>query len=391
MTLTLLSPGQLTAATIFSGGGGADAALRKLGFKIVGALEREPKIAAVYRENFGDHIAVADALGFDYRRWEGIDLLHASPVCKGYSNARSRELPPHPDNNVGYACIEAIEAIRPRWFTLENVSDYRKSDVYKAIHACLEKHGYRTFQKVINCKDHGVPQNRKRLVLVASRDNIDYRFPEPKPEIGWYAAIEHLLPDCPETTFAEWQKRRLKDFDFTCLINEDGKRSRGVPADAPSPTVTASGSGARFKAILVDNNRKALRYPEYRPAPAIRSAHQGALRVLMQRAGGNKDRTNPRGEHEPAPTLTCGGGHSHTLDVIELIPSVPPEYIKIVKLTPRCLATLCTFPADYRLPPQVTLATEIIGNCFPPNAYEEIVRCLLESTENRLTPTRSIA
>lgn len=328
-----------TAVTLFSGGGLADIGLKKAGFTIIGAVERDTDIAEVYRTNHGDHIVVGSVFDVDYRQWRGADLLHASPPCQAFSIARSKSLPEHEGKDAGYAVIRAIDEIQPRWVTIENVEGYKKSKVYADILAHLWANGYWVVDKVVNAKYHGVPQSRKRLIMVASKSGM-YSFPPHEPIIGWYEVIADLLPDCQNTELAKWQKERLNEFSVTCLINEDSKLKSGVAADNPSPTVMTTGSGSAMRA------------------------------VLLPRGGARKESFRPIAEDEPAPTLKAMAewGGSHVFDAM--------DGVTIKKLSPRCLARLMSVPDDYVLPSKIGLAVKVLGNGVPPEMMYRIAAVL---------------
>lgn len=78
-----------TIGTLFSGGGGADIGANMAGFAPVFAVEYDPGVAEVYRQNLGDHIRVGDILGMDPRDFPCPSLLHASPPCPNFSAAAS--------------------------------------------------------------------------------------------------------------------------------------------------------------------------------------------------------------------------------------------------------------------------------------------------------------
>lgn len=363
-----------TAIDLFAGGGGVTRGLINAGFDVVASYERDEKIAKVHADNFGDRVIVGDAMEADYRKHLGIFHLHASPPCQEYSLARSKSLPAHEGKDAGLAVIKAVRECRPLTVSIENVDGYRKAPIYHEICNELRSMGYWVVDRVVNFAAYGVPQNRRRLIMLASRVGIP-QFPYENPRFnGWYSAVSDLLPGCPDTTLAPWQIDRLKHYNFDCLINEDGRRSTGVPADRPSPTVTTTGSGSRFKAVLVRNFSSDLT-PTDRPAPTLRADKQGAIRVLLPRDGANQKTMKPITETDPAPVIRAGGTegdrHSHLFDVT--------DGIIVKKLDIRCLARLQTFPNNYRFPKQLGLSTKILGNSVPPLAAEVIGRSILSS------------
>ncbi len=70
---------------------------------------------------------------------------------------------------------------RPKAFMIENVRNlmaHDKGETFKIIYNHLEALGY---TKVLNALDYDVPQKRERIIIVGSKDNIPFSFPEPFP------------------------------------------------------------------------------------------------------------------------------------------------------------------------------------------------------------------
>lgn len=113
----------MIGATLFSGFGGVEALLKKR-INFVRAIEYDPKIAAVYRRNIGDHMTVGDVCHEDYTTWPKLDYGHASPVCKRASNANQAAGETDEDVQTAMAVCRFLRACEPRVFTLENVQQY---------------------------------------------------------------------------------------------------------------------------------------------------------------------------------------------------------------------------------------------------------------------------
>ena len=117
---------------------------------------------------------------------------------------------------------------------LENVWGYRNFVAFGVILKCLAREGYRTDYWHLNSANYGVPQTRKRLILVARLDGRPRR-PEPthsknpgamfglKKWVGWYESIKDLIPTLPESQFAPWQLARLpEDMRETMTVDSAG-------------------------------------------------------------------------------------------------------------------------------------------------------------------------
>ena len=314
-----------TFATLFSGGGGADVGLMAAGLSPLWGVEYDTDIAAVYRQNIGDHVIVADVRSIDYAALPRVDWLHASPVCTNASVANPNGRESDTDIETAQAVVRAIEAQMPRVFTLENVWGYRDYAAFRLILNTLADGGYFYDFEHVNCADFGVPQTRRRLILRASRGLLP-ALPQPVPWVGWYAAIEDLIPTLPESKLAPWQLARLpEELREALLINSEnaGQEWGGIKiATAPAMTI---GTTSIPRAVLV---------------PGI--------------LNGESERMTIRNGDAPSPTVTVC-----QRDIRAAFPC------RVVTMTIRCLARFQSVPDWYQLPKKRTLAAKIVGNMVP--------------------------
>lgn len=245
--------------SLFSGGGLFVKGAQEAGLDIAGGLENDQKKADIYKLNFGQ-IHVADIREFeDWGQYKGCWMLQASPPCKNSSRAKrhgseaEKEVAFDLDLQLAYGVNRALNAIRPRYFVLENVGDYAATDAYKLIRETLTRLGYYFRQFRLNSADFGVPQSRDRLYLVAGLDcevveRLDFT-PYYRPRVGWYAGIERHLATCKEKTLAPFQVNaiakslatgKIAENDIAVLVGGAGSNTKkpGVTHWAsPSPTV----------------------------------------------------------------------------------------------------------------------------------------------------------
>ncbi|MBD2468732.1 DNA cytosine methyltransferase [Nostoc sp. FACHB-145] len=177
-----------TAVVLFAGGGGIEAGMVQAGIRPVVAVEHDPTklqlsaaIAQSHHRNFSEYgckviqqtvqeIARSGFIGFPANP----DYLHASPVCANFSQAHTAKagaaIETADDLTAAQAVAVTIRQLRPRVFTLENVPRYQNSQSFAIILDALESLGYHVNYSVVNMADFGLPQARRRLVLVGCRD-----------------------------------------------------------------------------------------------------------------------------------------------------------------------------------------------------------------------------
>ena len=178
------------------------------------ALSKE--FEAVHKTNFPDtgstfyRLTVRQAAdtGFTSLINQPVGWLHASPVCSNFSSANHKGSEKETDKDSGEAIAQAIAALKPSYFSLEQVTGYKDSDAIAIVYQALQDNGYLYQWKLINVGDYGIPQDRVRYWLLAwKRGTSPLYFPVPSGSVGWYHAIADLpfrkvdpskLLDCQE-------------------------------------------------------------------------------------------------------------------------------------------------------------------------------------------------
>jgi len=376
-----------TIATLLSGGEGVGVGARDAGLRHIWGIEADDAIADVARAN-GFDLITAKIQDVDPTTLEVPDVLHASPECQRASQARQtdeggRESPL--DREIGASVCDYLLVMRPKIFTLENVWGYRNFTAFQGICATLNALGYFYHYANVNAADFGVPQTRRRLILRAVRGGLLPELPAPEPWVGWYEAIEDLIPGLPESKFAPWQLARLPDIMQPIMIGggntnmvdaENGRHY--TPPDSPSTTIAADISLTRMRAFILSNAATqwgdGVRV-EAEPVHAITSESNGRTRAFI--IGGQFAQP----DHGDGATRTA-----QRVDEAEPIFFVTAvnkgdwrawlSQGRVVKMTPRCLARFQSFPDSYILPDSNALACRVIGNAVPPLLYEKIIKGL---------------
>jgi DNA (cytosine-5)-methyltransferase 1 len=137
------------------------------------------RATATYAANFPDTHVVTDRLeNIDLaslrRRVGKIDLLMASPECTSHTCAKGSAPRSEASKATAMQAVRFAEAFKPRWIVLENVIHMRPWSRYAAFTSQLARLGYKVAEQVIEASDHGVPQARKRLFIVADRERQPY-------------------------------------------------------------------------------------------------------------------------------------------------------------------------------------------------------------------------
>lgn len=175
--------GAHTAIDLFAGCGGLTLGLKLAGFSVLAAVEIDAKAASTYRLNHPESaLFEIDIEMLDPAHMMGslgigpgeLDLLAACPPCQGFSRIRTRngaKSSRDPRNNLALKFAEFALAIRPRWLLLENVPGLARHSVWRSLRQKLRRAGYELHDEIVDASDFGVPQRRKRLILLGQRDS----------------------------------------------------------------------------------------------------------------------------------------------------------------------------------------------------------------------------
>lgn len=161
---------------LFCGAGGLAHGFRLEGFEIAAGADLDPACRLPFERNNGGRFLLADVAGLDGAAVGGlfapdrIPVLVGSPPCQPFSTYTQGRRDPRWRLLEHFARI-AAEA-RPAVVALENVprlARFRRGQVLARLLAALRRLGYSGSWSVESAADHGVPQRRERLVLLASR------------------------------------------------------------------------------------------------------------------------------------------------------------------------------------------------------------------------------
>lgn len=224
---TCTSPAQLRYADLFCGCGGLSygihSAANEANYEATCALaiELEQAPLKVYKKNIpheansiihGNILDVMDVGGVSekFTKKESalkehvgeIDLLVAGPPCQGHSNLNNQTRRNDPRNALYMACIRAADLLQPKLVIIENVPSviHSTEGVVQSTADRLERSGYYVKELDVHFVDLGIPQTRKRHVLIASKDQTfiqSLHIPEHRRQVP---TLGEFLHDINSTT-----------------------------------------------------------------------------------------------------------------------------------------------------------------------------------------------
>jgi DNA (cytosine-5)-methyltransferase 1 len=176
----------LTAVDVFAGAGGATAGLKAAGFRVVAAVEFDATACRTYRLNHPDTALIER----DVRRVSGAELLRAAgmrkgettllqacPPCQTWSSLGSASVD-DPRNQLVSVVSDLIRQLRPHAFVIENVPGLRSDARLDVLIAEAERQRYRVRAYLVDARHVGVPQRRRRLIVLGIRGRRRVPLPE---------------------------------------------------------------------------------------------------------------------------------------------------------------------------------------------------------------------
>ena len=269
--------------SFFSGAGGIDLGFEKVGFNTKIMIEHNKTFCETLRQNFknADIIGPPTDDGDVSKTSRIIELLESKGIEKGFegvfvggppcqpfsiaanqrfnkSGARFKRTGFNHETNGGllFDYIETIPHFRPKVFLIENVPgllDIDGGEQLRVAYESLEKNGYFVHEpKILEASDYGVPQYRKRLFIIGSRDN-EFNIEIPKQNIK-QRCIDHIFD--LDSNFPNNETRQHEALSVSRYrLIDYGKREKLGRVDrldplSPSKTIIAGGSGGGGRSHL---------------------------------------------------------------------------------------------------------------------------------------------
>lgn len=334
---------QPTAFDCFAGCGGMTEGFKQAGFRVLGAIENDAKASEVYALNHPEvHLWSEDIQSvtarnvldvLDLKKGE-LDLFGGCPPCQGFSTLRTYNgghRVRDKQNDLIFEFQRLILALLPKSVMMENVPGLYENRRFAEFQSALEGVGYKVKAQVLNVNDYGVPQRRRRLVMLASR-NADVDF----------ATAEAVRPTVR---------------DAIGKLPQAGLSGDAVH-DLPE---NRSSTVSRIIASIPKNggSRSAL------PRDLVLECHK--------KSDGFKDIYGRMAWDKPAPTITTGCFNPSKGRFLH------PDADRAISM--REAALLQSFPLNYKFPAEmgkVRLAT-MIGNALPPRFIRHHAKQLLSA------------
>lgn len=234
---------------MFAGAGGFSLAAFKAGIDVQAAIELDKMASETYYSNlvgtFGTQTQVfsQDINDVDIdslMRYQGInqgelDILLGGPPCQGFSSHRINDAgKDDPRNALLIRYFDFVKKLRPKIFLVENVPGLlwpRHAEYLNRFISLTREHDYHVIGDkpfILNARDYGVPQNRKRAFILAARKDIctsGFEWPprathsKSGPKV--WATSSTVFEHPPQSVLIEFKERLIEKFNFTSEESEN--------------------------------------------------------------------------------------------------------------------------------------------------------------------------
>jgi DNA (cytosine-5)-methyltransferase 1 len=347
----------LYAVDIFSGAGGLTTGLKAAGFHVVAGVEIEQQAIATFKVNHPetrvfkqDVISVTGADLIRETRDKGIALLAGCPPCQGFTSLTSKYKRKDPRNRLVLELARLVEEARPQALMMENVPGLEQKGrrLFNEFVRRIKAAGYVPEWDVLQVADFGVPQSRRRLVLLAG---LGFGVPLPKAThsktgadgLPRWRTVRSVIEGMPKPITTSAMKRKAKGQDHCWHVVRELSEQNQRRIRHATP-------GCHWKKIP----------KRYRP-----DCHQDNKTGFSNVYGRMK-------WDEVSPTITAGcttlskGRFGH------------PEEDRTLSV--REAALLQSFPSDYIFSsPYMEYVCEMIGNALPCDFAEVLARSCAKS------------
>lgn len=191
----------------FAGAGGLSLGLVQAGLRPRAAFDMDAASVATYTKNLGGHIIEADVRSLTAEQLLEVaglnrgecDLLAGGPPCQGFSRQR-RGSNEDERNDLVLDYLRLVEGTMPTWLLMENVAALagpRGEAVLQQFTGGIARLGYASITTVLDAADFGVPQHRRRLIVLARRGTQTPVMPKPSHDADSWVTVRQAIGDMP--------------------------------------------------------------------------------------------------------------------------------------------------------------------------------------------------
>lgn len=400
---------------LFSGAGGMAEGFLQAGFDIPFASDRSSQAAMTYeyrhREQLGykldyfcgdvqelaEEQKLKDFLG---KEFFNIDVICGGPPCQGFSMAGKRN-PDDLRNQLVRSYINILKQVQPKYFVMENVTgilsakfslyqgqsqDYENELVTKVLLNEFREIGYEhVVMKTLDASDYGVPQRRKRVIFLGTRDDISIQLFHPEPLKSKKISTKDAISDLENIEIGSKQEEYRRDAESGYQIDSKVGRTPNSKGKKVKSQKLVNHETSKHTPLVIE------RFNLLSPGDDFKKIYNNLSEDQQERYKTRKHNCRRMLPNEPSPTVLT-------------LPDDIVHYSENRILTVRELARLQSFDDSFEflgkrttggiLRKQETPQYTLVGNAVPPLLAKAIaleIKKNLELLDIRSYDNRKIA
>lgn len=284
-----------------------------------------------------------------------VDVVIGGPPCQAYSVAGRvrKDMSNDPRNHLYKHYVKFLQKYQPKMFVFENVPGIltaKNGHYLELIFDAVREAGYELDKKVLNAKDFGVLQDRKRVIIIGWKNDLDIEYPEfDKTELEFEIA-KHLFADLPSIKSGQGNWGVSKYTKTTNAYLEKYNIRNGIDFTTQHISRFNNENDLEIYRIAVEkwvNEGKRLNYGEL-PPYLIKHNNTKTFTNRFQVV-------NHKGISHTVVAHICADGHYY----------IHPDIEQNRSITVREAARIQSFPDDYFFESSRTAAFKQIGNAVP--------------------------
>lgn len=262
----------MKVVSLFCGCGGLDLGLKKAGLDLVWATDYDRDSVETYIKNIKTRKEVVvcdDIKNILSEEIPDCNLVVGGFPCQGFSMANPYRNTDDQRNNLYLEMLRVVKDKKPEFFIGENVQGItnlggyennldkknKLGRVFKMILKDFNDIGYTVRWKILNAADYGVPQLRKRMIMVGIRKDIkiDFEFPKSTHTPENYKTVKETIGDLPLV----YSEKINNHYGTQHKVKINGYMgNRHTDPNKPSPTIVGRGGGTGGPVIIPHPSKK---------------------------------------------------------------------------------------------------------------------------------------
>ena len=257
----------MKVVSLFSGCGGLDLGFTRAGFELIYANDNSPIVWETFEKNHNIPIDRRSLFDITSEEIPNADGIIGGPPCQSWSLAGEMRGAKDERGQLFYEYIRVLKDKKPKFFLAENVPGIISSTHLPEFNKILSKFwsiGYEVTFQLLDARNYGVPQERRRVVIVGYDRSFKMRFAFPQPshskhgdrtldgkKTSKWLTLKDAIGDLPEAVHAQEKNRANEDLAISNHEYMNGSfssiymsRNRRRTWDAQSFTIQAGGRHA---------------------------------------------------------------------------------------------------------------------------------------------------